>query len=186
TNTESEFGTQYDSLSDMVAFGVAPALLMFSWVLSGMGNFGWMAGFLYMACAALRLARFNTQPDNTSFTGLASPAAAGVMAATVWVWFDNQMGTPGFEMAVLFTLQTAVVGLLMVSNITYYSPKGINLKGRVPFRILLGIVILLTVIVINPAGVLLVLVGTYCLWGPVKALMRKLGLSKKVDASEVD
>lgn len=184
THTESEFGTQYDSLSDMVAFGVAPAVLMFSWVLSGMGNLGWMVGFLYMACAALRLARFNTQPDNSSFTGLASPAAAGVMAATVWVWLDNNMGVPGFEVAVLLGLQTAAVALLMVSNFHYYSPKTINLKGRVPFRFLLGIVFLLAVILVNPPVVLLILVGAYCLWGPVKAILRKLGLARQIEPSE--
>lgn len=84
TNTQSDFGVQYDSLSDLVAFGVAPAVLMFSWVLSDLGKFGWMAAFLYMACAALRLARFNTKPDNTAFVGLASPMAAGVLATSVW------------------------------------------------------------------------------------------------------
>ena len=85
TNTQSEFGVQYDSLSDLVAFGVAPAVLMFSWLLSDLGKIGWMVAFLYMACAALRLARFNTKPDNTVFFGLASPMAAGLLATSVWV-----------------------------------------------------------------------------------------------------
>lgn len=183
TNTESEFGAQYDSLSDMVAFGVAPAILMFSWVMSGMGNIGWMVCFLYMACAALRLARFNTQPDNTSFTGLASPAAAGVIAGIVWVWQDNQLGEVGVQLTILFTTLTALVALLMVSNIRYYSPKVINLKGRVPFRVMLGVILLLTVIWLNPPGVLLFLVTVYCLWGPIHALIRKV--RKTEDDQEV-
>lgn len=183
TNTESQFGAQYDSLSDMVAFGVAPAVLMFSWVLSDMGNIGWMVGFLYMACAALRLARFNTQPDNSSFTGLASPAAAGVMAGVVWVWQDNGMGEVSKELAILFTTLTAVVALLMVSNIRYYSPKTINLKGRVPFRVMLGVIFLLAVILVYPPGVLLLLVSVYCLWGPVQVLVRKFHRSAREQAS---
>ena len=89
TNTQSEFGVQYDSLSDLVAFGVAPAVLMFSFILSDLGKVGWMLAFLYMACAALRLARFNTAPDNSVFYGLASPAAAGVVATVVWVHVDT-------------------------------------------------------------------------------------------------
>jgi len=178
THTESEFGTQYDSLSDMVAFGVAPAVLMFNWILSEMGNIGWVVGFLYMACAALRLARFNTQPDNSAFTGLASPAAAGVMAATVWTWLNHDMGTPGLEFGALFAVQTAFVALLMVSNITYYSPKTVNLKGKVPFRFMLGFVCLLAVVFIDPPLVLLVLVAAYCVWSPVKALLGKMGFIK--------
>lgn len=186
TNTESEFGAQYDSLSDMVAFGVAPAVLMFIWILSDMGNIGWMVGFLYMACAALRLARYNTQPDNSSFTGLASPAAAGVLAALVWVWHDNsKIGAVSMEVSILFTTLTAIVALLMVSNITYYSPKTINLKGRVPFRVMLGVIFLLAVILVNPPLVLLILVSAYAFGGPVQALCRKMGFFRnKADAAE--
>ncbi len=89
TNTTSEFGVQYDSMSDLVAFGVAPAILLFSWALSGLGKIGWIVAFLYACCAAMRLARFNTAPDTKAFYGLASPAAAGTMATMVWTWVDN-------------------------------------------------------------------------------------------------
>ena len=94
TNTESQFGAEYDSLSDMVAFGVAPALVAFSWGLSSLGQFGWVATFVYMACAALRLARFNTKGDNAGFTGLASPSAAAIIACSIWVWVGYGGGVP--------------------------------------------------------------------------------------------
>ena len=123
TNTQSEFGVQYDSLSDLVAFGVAPAVLMFSWVLSDLGKFGWLVAFLYMACAALRLARFNTKPDNTVFFGLASPMAAGVVATSVWVWVDNSASDATLPIAIPMACMTVVAAILMVSNFRYYSPS---------------------------------------------------------------
>ena len=114
TKTESEFGAQLDSLSDMVAFGVAPALVAFSWGLSSLGQVGWVATFVYMSCAALRLARFNTSGDNASFTGLASPSAAAIIACCVWVWVDNAGGVPSMAAASGMAIITALVGLLMV------------------------------------------------------------------------
>ena len=138
TNTSSKFGAEYDSLSDMVSFGVAPALVMFSWALGELGKFGWSAAFVYVACAALRLARFNTQIDTADknyFTGLASPAAAAVVASTVWVCHDLGWTGPDlpFEVAVLVALLTTVLGLLMMANFPYYSFKGVDFRGRVPF-----------------------------------------------------
>ena len=125
TNTQSAFGAEYDSLSDMVAFGVAPALLAYEWALSGLGNVGLTVAFIYVACAALRLARFNTQigkVDKRYFIGLASPAAAGVVAGTVWaVWaFGEKSGVSGDDLPIfvvmLYALLVAAAGLLMVSN----------------------------------------------------------------------
>ncbi len=176
TNTQSEFGMQYDSLSDLVAFGVAPAVLMFSWVLSDLGKLGWMIAFLYMACAALRLARFNTAPDSKVFVGLASPAAAGTVATTVWTWVDNFDADVAIQFSVVLTVFVAVTALLMVSNIRYYSPKHINLKGRVPFVYMLAVVMLFVVVAVYPPGVLLCIGLVYGASGPVQAMMRKKDL----------
>lgn len=181
TNTQSEFGVQYDSLSDLVAFGVAPATLMFSWVLSDLSKVGWTVAFLYMACAALRLARFNTQPDNKVFIGLASPAAAGILATTVWVWMDNFGPSKGsaIEIAIPMAILTLVLGLLMVSGVRYYSPKQINLKGRVPFFYMLAVVLLFGLIFTYPPGVMLVIVAGYAASGPIQALLRRRKREKK-------
>lgn len=173
THTQTEFGVQYDSLSDLVAFGVAPAVLMFSWVLSGLGNIGWMVAFLYMACAALRLARFNTRPDSEVFTGLASPAAAGTTATLVWLWADHFGPPVSLQLSIVAAAFTTITALLMVSNVRYYSPKYLNLKGKVPFTYLVGIVILFLVIFVNPPAVLFTIGLVYGASGPVQALIRK-------------
>ena len=134
TNTQSSFGAEYDSLSDMVAFGVAPALVAFEWALGSLGKVGWMVAFIYVAGAALRLARFNTmvgKADKRYFIGLASPAAAALVAGTVWAFSD--FGIKGSNMAFLVALLVAGAGMLMVSNIKYNSFKDLDLKGRVPF-----------------------------------------------------
>ena len=172
TNTQSEFGVQYDSLSDLVAFGVAPAVMMFSWVLSDLGKFGWMAAFLYMACAALRLARFNAKPDNTAFVGLASPMAAGLLATSVWLWTDNIASTVTLPLAIPMAALTVGAAALMVSNFRYYSPKQIDMH-RVPFIYMLGVVALFALIVANPPIVLLGLAVIYAGSGPVQAILRK-------------
>ena len=172
TNTQSEFGVQYDSLSDLVAFGVAPAVLMFSWVLSDLGKLGWMAAFLYMACAALRLARFNAKPDNTAFVGLASPMAAGLLATSVWLWTDHIASTVTLPLAIPMAALTVAAAALMVSNFRYYSPKQIDMH-RVPFIYMLGVVALFALIVANPPIVLLGLAVIYAGSGPVQAILRK-------------
>ena len=172
TNTQSEFGVQYDSLSDLVAFGVAPAVLMFSWVLSDLGKLGWMAAFLYMACAALRLARFNAKPDNTAFVGLASPMAAGLLATSVWLWTDHIASTVTLPLAIPMAALTVAAAALMVSNFRYYSPKQIDMH-RVPFIYMLGVVALFALIVANPPIVLLGLAVIYAGSGPVQAMLRK-------------
>jgi CDP-diacylglycerol---serine O-phosphatidyltransferase len=176
TNTSSAFGEQYDSLSDMVSFGLAPALVMFSWSLHDLGKLGWAAAFIYAACAALRLARFNTQigiVDKKHFVGLASPAAAAIIASIVWTWHNSEMG----ELAAIpAALITALTGLLMVSNFRYSSFKNFDLRGRVPFVVMLLIVFVFAVLLIDQASVLLTMSILYGLSAPVLWLWRKRSL----------
>jgi CDP-diacylglycerol--serine O-phosphatidyltransferase len=181
TNTTSAFGVQYDSLSDMVSFGLAPSLVMFSWGLEPLGKFGWAAAFLFAACAALRLARFNTQVgtvDKRYFVGLASPPAAALLATTVWLWHDV---VPPFHVSVLAAIATISIGLLMVSNLRYTSFKGLNLRGRVPFVVMLAALLIFIVVIIKPPLVLLLMACLYCLSGPVMWL---LAMRKQVHLAE--
>ena len=172
TNTSSKFGAEYDSLSDMVSFGVAPALVVFSWALGDLGKFGWSVAFIYVACAALRLARFNTQIDTSDknyFTGLASPAAASVIASTVWVCHDA--GWVGealpYELAVVVGLLTAVVGFLMIANFRYYSFKSVDFKSRVPFVVMIGMILVFGLVTVDPPRILLFSFLVYAASGPV-------------------
>lgn len=166
TNTASEFGVQYDSLSDMVSFGLAPALVMFSWALSDLGKFGWAVAFIYTAGAALRLARFNTQVDVVDkryFIGLASPAAAAVIAGMVWAGYELDMaGRP----SLIAGLVTAAMGLLMVSNVKYSSFKEFDFKRRVPFVFILAVVLVFGLVTIDPPRILLAVFACYALSGP--------------------
>jgi len=178
TNTSSKFGGEYDSLADMVSFGVAPALVVFSWALGDLGKLGWSAAFIYVACAALRLARFNTQVDSADknfFTGLASPAAACIMASTVWVCHD--LGWVGdalpVEVAVLVALLTAVIGVLMVANFPYYSFKMVDLHGRVPFVVILLVVLGFSLVTVDPPRVFLLVFLAYAASGPVMLIRRR-------------
>ncbi len=167
TNTESAFGVQYDSLSDMVSFGVAPAVVAFSWMLSTLGKLGWAAAFVYASCAALRLARFNTQVnivDSRYFIGLASPSAAGLVAGMVWAGAGAE---PTPLLAYVAAIATATAGLLMVANMRYYSMKGLNFTGRVPFANLLAAAMFLVVVSVNPPWVLLTLAVVYAASAPV-------------------
>ncbi len=173
TRTESQFGAEYDSLSDMVAFGVAPALVAFSWGLDNLGQAGWVATFVYMACAALRLARFNTKGDNRTFTGLASPAAAVIIACLVWTWTDFGLGVPSAAAAVSMGLVVVGVGLLMVSSFIYFSPKVLELKGRVPFITLVAVVLVFAVLFLDPPRVLLTIALVYAASGPVQHFWRR-------------
>lgn len=173
TNTSSPFGEQYDSLSDMVSFGLAPALVIFSWSLHDLGKLGWAAAFIYAACAALRLARFNTQiglVDKKHFVGLASPAAAAIIASIVWMWHGSR---PDGWAALLLALITAVVGLLMVSNFRYNSFKSLDFKGRVPFVAMLLMVFVFAILMIDQAAVLLVMSVVYGASAPLFWLWRK-------------
>lgn len=174
TGTESEFGAEYDSLADMVSFGVAPALVAFSWMLQDLGQIGWIAAFVYVAGAALRLARFNVHvgsADKKWFIGLPSPSAAAIVGALVWVLHDMDMEMLWAQ--ILVAMVIAAVGLLMVSNVRYYSFKDIDLKNRVPFMVLLALVLVLAIIAIDPATMLLLLFVGYGASGPVRAVLRK-------------
>lgn len=177
TNTQSAFGVQYDSLSDLVSFGVAPALVTFNWALSSLGKVGWSIAFLYATCAALRLARFNTQVDTADknyFTGLASPAAAAILASMVWVGVDNHIVVSLF-VAILACVVVALAALLMVSNIRYYSFKGIDFKSRVPFVMVLLAVFAFAVGLSNSPVFLLTIAALYALSGPVCSAWRQYG-----------
>ena len=167
TRTQSAFGAEYDSLSDMVAFGVAPALVAFSWALSALGQIGWVVTFIYMACAALRLARFNTQGESRTFTGLASPSAAVLIASLVWVLDEQRLAgeTVSVLAAATLAVATTLMGILMVSNFTYFSPKLIPFRGRVPFFALVAVVLVFAIILADPPRVLLTLSGLYALSG---------------------
>lgn len=173
TNTQSKFGEEYDSLADMVAFGVAPGLVAFFWSLNGLNQVGWAITFIYVAGAALRLARFNTQigsVDKKFFVGLPSPSAAAAVAGLVWCFHL-------YEPAAWLTLLTIVIvggsGMLMVSNILYRSFKDLDLRGRVPFATILGVVLVFVVIALDPGTVLFVIFLLYALSGPGRALVRK-------------
>ncbi|MGY0634622.1 CDP-diacylglycerol--serine O-phosphatidyltransferase [Luteimonas sp. A478] len=184
TNTQSEFGVQYDSLADLISFGMAPALVMYHWALLELrldgvtlGRVGWLAAFLYAACAALRLARFNSQVsqvDKRWFVGLASPAAAGLMAS--FVWTAHSLGMGGYEMRFAAIAVTVVSGLLMVSRIRYSSFKGSGSgprSDRVPFVALLIAVGLLIALWIDPPKTLLAASLLYALSGPATWLWRR-------------
>jgi CDP-diacylglycerol--serine O-phosphatidyltransferase len=183
TNTASKFGAEYDSLADMVSFGVAPALVVYSWGLSGLGKFGWSVAFIYVACAALRLARFNTQievADKAWFTGLASPAAAAVIAGTVWVC--NDIGWSGadlpYQVSVVVAVLTAIIGILMIANVPYYSFKTIDMHGRVPFAAVIMVVLIFSLITVDPPRVLLGAFLLYAFSGPVVRVVRGKKLSE--------
>ncbi len=184
TNTQSDFGMQYDSLADLVSFGMAPALVMYHWSLASLkldgatfGKLGWLAAFLYAACAALRLARFNSQVgqvDKRWFIGLASPAAAGLIASFVWTFHD--LGWSGSELRYAAALLTMSVGLLMVRRIRYSSFKG-NSRGpkadRVPFIAIVAALVALIALVLDPPRVLFAAAVLYALSGPWQWLRRR-------------
>ena len=181
TNTQSDFGAQYDSLADLVSFGVAPALLVYEWSLSDMGRVGWLAAFIFLACAALRLARFNTQvgvSDKRYFQGFPSPAAAGVIASMIWLkfwkfeYFDFGIVSLSYYIGIGITI---VCGLLMVSNVRYYSFKELDSK-KASFRFLLAIVLSLIVLLSRPNIFLFTGFFVYMLSGPFITIV---GINKK-------
>lgn len=173
TNTQSDFGAEYDSLADMVSFGVAPALVMYEWTLLSMGKIGWLAAFIYTAGAALRLARFNTQigiADKNYFTGLPSPSAAAIVAGLVWVG-ENHLASDRL-LSLFAVVITIWAGVLMVSNFRYYSFKGINWKGKVPFVALLLFVLIIVLVSIDPSLMLFAGFLIYSLSGIVMTLLQ--------------
>ncbi len=178
THTQSEFGVQYDSLSDMVCFGLAPALIMYEWSLQymvsiGWAKLGWLSAFVYTAGAALRLARFNAQigtSEKNFFKGLPSPSAAAVMAGLVWIGADHDVA--GGDVVYIALVITVLMGGLMVSNVRYYSFKELDFKNRVPFVGLLVVVLVYVFASIDPPKVLFAGFLLYALSGPVVTLAR--------------
>ena len=183
TNTQTAFGAQYDSLSDMVTFGVAPALLLYSFALRSLGKIGWLVAFTYTAAVALRLARFNIQVekiDKRYFQGLACPAAAALVASFAWFCYQNDL-TNKFIVIIAAALML-IASALMVSNIRYYSFKEIDFKGKVPFLYLLLMVIVFVAIAVEPSIVLFIGVLIYILSGLVHtrlAIYRKNRLNNR-------
>jgi len=168
TRTQSAFGAEYDSLSDMVSFGAAPALVIYVWALKDLGKLGWIAAFIYCAGAALRLARFNTNLEVTDkrwFQGLPSPAAAALIAGLVWVLLDNEW--TGYEARWYACVLTIFAGITMVSNIRYWSGKDINLRKSVPFMVVAAIALGFALVSSYPPGVLFALFLAYALSGYV-------------------
>jgi CDP-diacylglycerol--serine O-phosphatidyltransferase len=163
TNTQSAFGEQMDSLADMVSFGAAPALIAYEWVLRDLGRWGWIAAFVYCACAALRLARFNVNTgvvDKRYFQGLPSPAAAALVAGFIWLATEAELGRADLVWP-MFAL-TLYAGLTMVTNVPFYSFKDLSLKKSVPFAALVLVALGIAVINIHPP---IVLFGLFCLYG---------------------
>lgn len=174
TNTQSDFGSEFDSLADMISFGLAPALVLYEWSLSSLGKAGWLAAFIYTAGTALRLARFNTQvhvADRRYFQGLASPGAAGVAAGLVWMCDDD--GILGGQLNVLVFILALLLAGLMVSNMRFRSFKDLDLKGKVPFVAILVLVVIYTIISINPPSILFALFLSYALSGPVMTVIHR-------------
>jgi CDP-diacylglycerol--serine O-phosphatidyltransferase len=192
TNTQSAFGEQMDSLSDMVSFGAAPALVVYVWALSGLGKLGWIAAFVYCACAALRLARFNTNigvVDKRYFQGLPSPAAAALVVGFVWVMDDAGIkGAARIDWLAwgAFAL-TLYAGLTMVTNVPFYSFKDVSLKRSVPFIVIVAIALGIALITIHPPLVLFALFCGYGLSGyAVYAYRKTKGKPVSVIATSTD
>lgn len=168
TNTQSDFGAEYDSMADMISFGIAPALVAYNWALSDLGKFGWLASFVYVVAAALRLARFNTQvgvADKRYFQGLASPSAAALLAGIVWVGSEYNWDIKPY--GVYIGLLCIAAGLLMVSNFRYSSFKELNWKNKTPFIGIIVTVIVFILVASEPATVLFSAFALYALSGPV-------------------
>jgi CDP-diacylglycerol---serine O-phosphatidyltransferase len=192
TNTQSAFGEQMDSLSDMVSFGAAPALIMYEWALKGLGRAGWIAAFVYCACAALRLARFNTNigvVDKRFFQGMPSPAAAAMVIGFVWVMddagFEGVFTIPGLAWSALVI--TLYAGLTMVTNVPFYSFKDVNFKRSVPFIVIVAIALGIAVLNIHTPAVLFAVFCVYGLSGyVVYAWRRSKGMRTSVIATSKD
>lgn len=180
-NAQSDFGAEYDSLSDLISFGLAPSLLVYQWSLVHMreitdawGQLGWMAAFIYVACAAMRLARFNVQSDNVDkrfFIGLPSPSAAAVLAGGVWV--ADSLKLEGNLLQLPVVIMTIAIGLLMVSNVKYHSFKDFDIKNKVPHAAVLIMILVFALVAIDPPKVLFAIFMAYTLSGPILWFQRR-------------
>ena len=188
TNTQSAFGEQMDSLSDMVSFGAAPALISYVWALNGLGRWGWFASFVYCACAALRLARFNVNTavvDKRYFQGLPSPAAAALVAGFLWI--ATEWNIKGADVAWYMLVLVLFSGLTMVTNVPFYSFKDVQMKKSVPFVVIVAIALGIAVINIDPPSVLFALFVIYGLSGYVIYAWRKAkGIRTSVISTSTD
>lgn len=185
TNTTSKFGVEYDSLADLVAFGVAPGLLMYAWALNGFGKLGWLAAFLYVVCGALRLARFNVQVETVEskhFVGLAIPAAAGMVATCALIFFH--LGGSGNIKKISVLLLIYLLAFLMVSNIKFYSFKDPELFKRKPFPVFVGLVLIIMLIVYQPEIMLFSMAICYVTSGPLFFVLNWLRGAKNKGESE--
>ena len=175
TRTQSAFGAEYDSLSDMVSFGAAPSLVMYEWALKDLGRLGWVAAFIYCAGAALRLARFNTTlevMDKRYFQGLPSPAAAALVAGFIWVSIES--GYAGSDFPLLAAFATIFAGVTMVTNVRFYSFKDINLRKSVPFMAVAAIALVFALMALKPEVTLFGFFVLYALSGYVMVIVRML------------
>jgi CDP-diacylglycerol--serine O-phosphatidyltransferase len=194
THTQSAFGAEYDSLSDMVSFGLAPALVMYEWALVHMqplgflgAKIGWLAAFFYAVCAALRLARFNTKvgvSDRRFFQGMPSPTAAAIMMGMVWVWHD--VGLAGQDLRVPALIVTLLTAMLMVSNVSYYSFKDVDFRNRVSFLHVLIMVAVLILASLDPPKFLFAIFAIYGLSGPALSFVRWRRKRVRANAGEAD
>ena len=188
TNTQSAFGEQMDSLSDMVSFGAAPALIAYVWGLTSLGRWGWIGAFVYCACAALRLARFNVNTavvDKRFFQGLPSPAAAALVAG--FIWLMNDAGIDGFDVRWITFVLMLFAGLTMVTNVPFYSFKDVSMKRSVPFAVIVLVALGIAVINIHPPTVIFALFVMYGLSGYAVYGWRKTkGLQTSVISTSTD
>lgn len=181
THTQTQFGAEFDSLSDMVSFGLSPALVLYYWSLSHLGKAGWLAAFLYTVCTALRLARFNSRDQNEDkryFQGLSTTAAAGFIAGFIWLATSHGLHASSHWMSILTIIITILVALLKVSQLRFRSFKDFDMRGRVPFIVIFCFVILLVLVSFAPAEVLFAIFAMYVFSGPVGWVMCKLHLTK--------
>jgi CDP-diacylglycerol--serine O-phosphatidyltransferase len=173
TNSTSKFGVQLDSLSDMLTFGAAPAILVFSWGLHDLGRGGWAAPLLLVLCAALRLARFNVQSDSAEsrcFTGMPTPSSATILSSGVLVCIEDKISFPGLQYILLGL--TILLGLLMVSTVRYHSLKEVTAIKKKPFWALVVVVLIVFLILVNPPRTIFIASSLYLLVGLVEALFR--------------
>jgi CDP-diacylglycerol--serine O-phosphatidyltransferase len=169
TNTTTRFGIELDSLSDIVSFGVAPAVMMYMWALMTFGKLGWAAVFLFVACGALRLARFNVQigsPGSKAFKGMPIPGAATVLASIVIFYYEFWTGLPGKN--ILFLVITILLSLLMVSTLRYHGLKEVDFRERKPFWALIVFVLVLFVLFVHPPTAIFIFAMAYLIWGIIE------------------
>jgi len=172
TNTTTRFGVELDSLSDLVAFGVAPSIMMYKWALMPFGRLGWAAAFLFVACGALRLARFNVQtgsPGSKAFKGMPIPGAASIVASVVIFYYEYWVGIPGKN--VLYPALTIVLALLMVSTLRFHGVKEVDFREKKPFWMLIVFVLILFVMLIHPSKAIFIFAMVYLIWGIIENIV---------------